>query len=84
MLVRVVGSGDAFGSGGRFQTCLWMRAADHTLLVDCGATSLVAMRRLGITPDVDAVVLTTYTAITSAVCRSLCWTPSSTGTLARC
>ena len=48
MLVRVVGSGDAFGSGGRFQTCLWIRAADHTLLVDCGATSLVAMRRLGI------------------------------------
>ncbi len=38
MLVRVVGSGDAFGSGGGFQTCLWIPAADHTMPVDCGAT----------------------------------------------
>lgn len=58
MRVRFVGSGDAFGSGGRFQTCLWVRADGSTVLVDCGASSLVAMRRLGLDPgEVDAVVV---------------------------
>lgn len=57
--VRFVGSGDAFGSGGRFQTCIQLSAADQTLLVDCGGTSLVAMRGQGIDPgDVDAVAVT--------------------------
>ncbi|MGH3327134.1 MAG: MBL fold metallo-hydrolase [Streptomycetales bacterium] len=59
MLVRFVGSGDAFGSGGRFQTCIWMEAAGQSVLVDCGASSLVAMRQRGLEPsDVDAVLLT--------------------------
>jgi ribonuclease BN (tRNA processing enzyme) len=56
--LRVLGSGDAFGSGGRFQACLHVRAAGAEILVDCGASSLVAMRRFGVDPAaVDAVVL---------------------------
>lgn len=59
MNVRFLGSGDAFGSGGRFQTCIHVEAAGAQLLVDCGATSLVAMRRFGVDPGaVDAVLLT--------------------------
>lgn len=62
MRVTVVGSGDAFGSGGRFQTCFALAAAADErpgVLVDCGATSLVALRRAGIDPnDVHTVVLT--------------------------
>lgn len=58
MRVRFVGSGDAFGSGGRFQTCIHVEAEQTQFLVDCGASSLVAMRRFGVDPQaVDAVVL---------------------------
>jgi ribonuclease BN (tRNA processing enzyme) len=57
--VHVVGSGDAFGSGGRFQTCLFVEGRAGRLLVDCGATSLVALRRAGVDPNtIDAVALT--------------------------
>ena len=58
MRVRVLGSGDAFGSGGRFQTCIHVEAGPSQFLIDCGASSLVAMRRFGVDPQaVDAVVL---------------------------
>ncbi len=46
--LQFVGSGDAFGSGGRFQTCLHMRSEAMHLLIDCGASSLVAMKRFGV------------------------------------
>lgn len=58
LAVRFLGSGDAFGSGGRFQTCIHLGAAGGSVLVDCGATSLVAMRRFGLDPQgIDCVVL---------------------------
>ncbi|MGN6575175.1 MAG: MBL fold metallo-hydrolase [Nocardioides sp.] len=61
MRVTVVGSGDAFGSGGRFQTCIALVAEPPSpiVLIDCGATSLTAMRQQGIDAnDVSAVVVT--------------------------
>jgi ribonuclease BN (tRNA processing enzyme) len=59
MEITFVGSGDAFGSGGRFQTCIRLRAEGHTTLVDCGATSLTAMRAQGVDPaEVQTVVVT--------------------------
>lgn len=58
MRVTILGCGDAFGSGGRFNTCFLMEAAGRRFLVDCGATALVAMQRLGVDPGgIDAVVL---------------------------
>jgi ribonuclease BN (tRNA processing enzyme) len=58
MRVTVVGSGDAFGSGGRFNTCFFVESARGTLLVDCGATALVALKSLGIDPlRVDSIIL---------------------------
>jgi ribonuclease BN (tRNA processing enzyme) len=57
--VRFVGSGDAFGSGGRYQTCIRIAAQDQIVLVDCGATSVAAMRAQDIDPQsVDVVALT--------------------------
>ena len=57
--VRFVGSGDAFGSGGRWQTCIGVTSGCRTVLVDCGATSLVALKAQGLDPGtVDAVALT--------------------------
>jgi ribonuclease BN (tRNA processing enzyme) len=48
--LRFIGSGDAFGSGGRFQTCLHLSGAGDTVLIDCGATSLLALKRAGVDP----------------------------------
>ncbi len=56
--IRVLGCGDAFGSGGRFQTCFFVTAGRDRFLIDCGATSLVAMRRFGVDPGtIDTVFL---------------------------
>jgi len=56
--VQFLGSGDAFGSGGRFQACISVRAGGSHLLLDCGASSLIAMRRLELAPaSVDAVLV---------------------------
>ena len=56
--VRFLGSGDAFGSGGRFQTCIYVRCEATHLLIDCGTSSLVAMKRFGVDPSlVDAILL---------------------------
>ena len=56
---QFIGSGDAFGSGGRFQTCIAMRTSNDLFLIDCGASSLVAMRQQEIEPrDVSKILLT--------------------------
>ena len=56
--LQFLGSGDAFGSGGRFQTCIFVQASVSGLLVDCGASSLIAMRRFGVEPnEVDAILV---------------------------
>ena len=56
--LHFVGTGDAFGNGGRFQTCLWLEGAGESLLIDCGATSLTALKAQGLEPnEIDAVVL---------------------------
>lgn len=54
-----VGSGDAFGSGGRFQTCIAIRTADDSFLIDCGASSLIALRQQQIAPrDLSKILIT--------------------------
>jgi len=56
--LQFLGSGDAFGSGGRFQTCLMLSGSAGPVLIDCGATSLVAMKRAGVNPsEVGAVLI---------------------------
>ena len=57
--VQFLGSGDAFGSGGRFQTCIYVRADGARFFIDCGASSLIAMKRFGVEPPfVDIILLT--------------------------
>jgi ribonuclease BN (tRNA processing enzyme) len=57
--VHFVGSGDAFGSGGRYQTCIRVAAAGQIMVVDCGATSLTALRAQDLDPQaVDTVAVT--------------------------
>ena len=61
MRVRFIGSGDSFGNGGRFQTCILVDVDDYRFLIDCGATSLVALKRASVDPgSIDAVLLTHF------------------------
>ena len=60
MRIQVLGCGDAFGSGGRFNTCFGLTTADdRRVVVDFGATAMVALRQQDLYPEsIDAVVLT--------------------------
>lgn len=63
MKVTFVGCGDAFGSGGRFNTCLHVEDGNGAFLLDCGASSLVAMKRTGIARGtIDTILLTHFHA----------------------
>jgi ribonuclease BN (tRNA processing enzyme) len=56
--VRILGSGDAFGSGGRFHTSFFFDAPRSKLLIDFGASAITAMHRYRVDPlAVDAVVV---------------------------
>ena len=59
--VTFAGSGDAFGSGGRLQACIHVRAPEHPpLLLDCGATSMAALKRQGLDPGEIGLVLVSH------------------------
>src|ERR1700724_3672604 len=58
MRIQFLGSGDAFGSGGRFNTCFLVENKAGAFLIDCGASSLIAMRKYGIDPNcIDTVFI---------------------------
>ena len=50
MKLHILGCGDAFGSGGRNQSAYLVEADDRFFLLDCGPTTLLAMKRAGIDP----------------------------------
>jgi ribonuclease BN (tRNA processing enzyme) len=59
--VTFAGSGDAFGSGGRYQACIHVRPeGGDPVLLDCGATSLSALKRLGLDPGEIAAVFVSH------------------------
>ncbi len=56
--IRFLGSGDAFGSGGRLQSCILVKTGRQNLLVDCGASALTGMARFGVDPnEIDLIVI---------------------------
>ncbi len=61
LAVTFAGSGDAFGSGGRYQACVHLRAPDSSaILLDCGATSLSALKACGIDPGAIDIVFVSH------------------------
>ena len=61
MQVRFVGCGDALGSGGRFNTCFHITGARINFLIDCGASTLPSLKRLGIARDgIDLILITHF------------------------
>lgn len=58
MRLQFLGCGDVFGSGGRFNTCMLVDSNSMRFLVDCGASSLIPMKREGIaTNSVDTILI---------------------------
>lgn len=60
MKITILGSGDAFGSGGRFNTCLHVEAGSERMLLDCGASGMVALNKAGIGRDGISTLLFTH------------------------
>jgi ribonuclease BN (tRNA processing enzyme) len=59
MRLQFLGSGDAFGSGGRFNTCMLVESEAMRFLLDCGASSLIPMKRYGVsTNSIDTILIT--------------------------
>jgi ribonuclease BN (tRNA processing enzyme) len=58
MQLTVVGCGDAFGSGGRFNSSYLVESGGKTLALDFGASTMVALKQRDVSPNtIDAVVL---------------------------
>jgi ribonuclease BN (tRNA processing enzyme) len=58
--LQFIGCGDAFGSGGRFNTCFHLTGDRVSLLIDCGASSLIAMKKLRLDRNSIAAILITH------------------------
>ncbi len=56
----VLGAGDAFGSGGRNQPAFLVVLPSWSLLLDCGATTLVALKQLGLDPGAIGAILLSH------------------------
>lgn len=60
MNLQFLGSGDAFGSGGRFNTCFLVRDSRGAFLIDCGASSMIAIRKFNVDPNAIRAILITH------------------------
>jgi len=61
MQLQFIGCGDAFGSGGRFNTCFHVTGNDANFLIDCGASSLIALKRFSIDRNgIEAILITHF------------------------
>jgi ribonuclease BN (tRNA processing enzyme) len=61
MQLQFVGCGDAFGSGGRQNSCFHVTGDAVNRLIDCGATALPALKRLGIIRnDIELILITHF------------------------
>lgn len=59
--ITIIGSGDAFGSGGRMSTCFYAETTGFNFLIDCGASAIPGIKQHQITLDsIDAILLTHF------------------------
>lgn len=60
MKLTVIGCSDAFGSGGRLQTCFHVANQDTNFLIDCGAATLIGLEREGLDPNDVSVIFISH------------------------
>jgi ribonuclease BN (tRNA processing enzyme) len=58
MQVTFLGTGDAFASGGRHSMAILLRSEGLGVLLDCGPSTLPALKKQGLSPsDIDVILL---------------------------
>jgi ribonuclease BN (tRNA processing enzyme) len=57
---QFLGTGDAFGSGGRLHTSTLLKSGDRSVLVDCGPSTLALLRGQQIDPGLIDMILLTH------------------------
>lgn len=58
MYVKCLGSGDAFGSGGKLNSSFYIRTSSTSLLVDCGVSTPIALKKERLTAaELDLIVI---------------------------
>ncbi len=63
MKLTFLGCGDAFGSGGRYNTCFHVEGDKTNFLIDCGSSSLIPIKAKYINPNsIQAILLTHFHA----------------------
>jgi ribonuclease BN (tRNA processing enzyme) len=60
MKLKILGCGDAFGSGGRLQTSYLLDSGGERALLDCGATVMVGLARERIDPNSVATIFISH------------------------
>ncbi|MBS9525425.1 MBL fold metallo-hydrolase [Litoribacter ruber] len=56
--LRILGCGDAFCSGGRANTSFYVSSPEINFLIDCGATTLLALKKYQIpTQEIDMIII---------------------------
>lgn len=59
--IKFLGTGDAFGSGGLDNACFLIKTKSFQLLMDCGASALISIKREKIIPErIDAIVISHF------------------------
>lgn len=61
MKLTTIGCGDAFGSEGRYNTSFLLSDDQLNVLVDCGASTLLRLKQLNLSPEsIDVIVITHF------------------------
>jgi len=60
MKVTFLGCGDAFGSGGRLNTCFHVEGEKTNLLIDCGSTSMIPLKARYVALNAIQTILITH------------------------
>lgn len=61
MKLTVLGCGDAFGNGGRFNTSFLLTNENEHVLVDCGASTLIRLKQEGISlNDISTIIISHF------------------------
>ncbi|NEU06822.1 MBL fold metallo-hydrolase [Flavihumibacter sp. R14] len=58
--LTVVGCGDAFGSGGRLNTCFHVESETCNFLIDCGASVLPGLKKCDLDPGLIDLIFITH------------------------
>ena len=59
--LKIVGSGDAFGTGGKYNTSFLLNGEQGACLIDCGASTLIRLKQLNIDlPDIRSIFISHF------------------------